>query len=602
MKRAHRIATVGVLALSVAIAPVAQAQYTANFQTNIISGVTSNWGGSYNVGSNTVADVLLIQNGGTLSSDTGYLGYEIGSSNNSAVVTDTNSVWKGGIVGVPYLYVGYSGAGNGLVISNRGRVSFSFHYIGYNSTSSNNSVLVTGPGSAWSNTFGNIVVGAHGSANSLIVSNGGQVVNSLFGYGYVGLWGSNNVVVITGSNSTWKGNDQFYVGWDGASNSVVVENGGQLTSADSVVGVDATGAHNRIVVSGTGSAWTNTGEFRFGSLGGDNYLVITNGGAVFNDSPGFMLGGSFASDNRVLVAGTGSLWSTTGGIFIGSHGGGNSLVISNGGRAVCSVGSVGSSTGNSNSVLVTGSGSIWSSGSIIAVGNQGSGNSVVVAGGSVVAAGLVIGKASATCDNFVQLDSGNIVVTNATLDAVLEVGYGKLILNGGVLQVDKLVITNSCARFIHNGGALIVGTLVLDPALDADGDGLPNGWEQSYGLDPLSANGDNGPNGDPDHDGFTNLEEFQAGTNPTNPTSNPLRVTAIAVESNDVRITWTTAGGLTNVVQAAAGGADGSYTNNFSDISSSIVVPGMSLSTTNYLDLGGATNWPARYYRIRLVP
>lgn len=42
MKRTHRIAAVGILALSVAVAPAAHAQYTANFQTNIISGVTSN--------------------------------------------------------------------------------------------------------------------------------------------------------------------------------------------------------------------------------------------------------------------------------------------------------------------------------------------------------------------------------------------------------------------------------------------------------------------------------------------------------------------------------------------------------------------------------
>jgi T5SS/PEP-CTERM-associated repeat protein len=521
------------------------AQYTLDFQTNLYVGIISNWPGSYIVGSNTIADVLLIESGGTLSSDAGCLGYEIGSSNNSAVVTGTNSVWKGGIVGVPYLYVGYSGAGNSLVISNRGRVSFSFHYIGYNSTSSNNSVLVTGAGSVWSNTFGNIYVGAHGSANSLIVSNGGQVVNSMFGYGYVGLWGSNNVVVITGSNSTWKGNDQFFVGWDGASNSVVVENGGQLMSADSEVGVDAAGAHNRIVVSGSGSVWTNTGGFTFGYHGGDNELVITNGGAVFNGLSGVMLGGPFGSDNKVLVAGTGSVWSTTGGISIGSHGDGNSLVISNGGRAVCSVGSVGSSTGNSNSVLVTGSGSIWNNGSIAYVGNQGSGNSVTVAGGSMLAAGLVIGSASVTCDNFVQLDSGSLIVTNATHDAVLEAHNGQLILNGGVLQADELVMTSDCSVFVRNGGTLIVGGVVID--------------------------------------------------------SNAFRVTSIAQEGSDIRVTWLMGPGQTNALQATTGGTDGSYTTNgFSDI---FIVPGIISvgSVTNYLDVGAATNFPTRYYRVRSV-
>ena len=46
----------------------------------------------------------------------------------------------------------------------------------------------------------------------------------------------------------------------------------------------------------------------------------------------------------------------------------------------------------------------------------------------------------------------------------------------------------------------------------------------------------------------------------------------------------------------------GSYTNNFSNLTLTIGIPGASLGTTNYLDVGGATNVPARYYRVRLVP
>jgi hypothetical protein len=63
----------------------------------------------------------------------------------------------------------------------------------------------------------------------------------------------------------------------------------------------------------------------------------------------------------------------------------------------------------------------------------------------------------------------------------------------------------------------------LDP--DSDGDGLPDGWEITNGLDPLD-NGtvnlrDGGPGdprqgaaGDPDGDGFSNLQELQNGTKP----------------------------------------------------------------------------------------
>lgn len=80
-----------------------------------------------------------------------------------------------------------------------------------------------------------------------------------------------------------------------------------------------------------------------------------------------------------------------------------------------------------------------------------------------------------------------------------------------------------------------------------------------------------------------------------------LHVTAIALESNDVRITWLTSGGQTNVVQVTNGTAVG-YTNNFSDLSPLFIIPGASDVLTNYLDVGGATNAPSRFYRVRLVP
>src|ERR1035437_6673039 len=119
-----------------------EAQYTADFQTNILSGVTNNWTGDYLVGSNTFADVLLIQSIGVLSNGYGYVGYEEASSNNSVRVSDFRSLWRN----VGSLYLGYFGGGNSLVISNRGLVISDNGFVGYNSASSNNSVLVTGNG------------------------------------------------------------------------------------------------------------------------------------------------------------------------------------------------------------------------------------------------------------------------------------------------------------------------------------------------------------------------------------------------------------------------------------------------------------------------
>ena len=103
---------------------------------------------------------------------------------------------------------------------------------------------------------------------------------------------------------------------------------------------------------------------------------------------------------------------------------------------------------------------------------------------------------------------------------------------------------------------------------------------------------------------MSNLAEFLTGTNPTNDASG-LRITSVVPQGNDMLVTWNTAGGHTNAVQATAGDASGGYnTNNFADITTSphIIVSGSGDVTTNYTEGGGAANGPSRFYRVRLVP
>jgi len=64
--------------------------------------------------------------------------------------------------------------------------------------------------------------------------------------------------------------------------------------------------------------------------------------------------------------------------------------------------------------------------------------------------------------------------------------------------------------------------------IDADGDGLPNDWETKYGLNPQDASD---AAKDLDKDGFTNLEEFQAKTDPADPKSHPEYWDSLAVAS-----------------------------------------------------------------------
>src|SRR5262249_20224075 len=76
-----------------------------------------------------------------------------------------------------------------------------------------------------------------------------------------------------------------------------------------------------------------------------------------------------------------------------------------------------------------------------------------------------------------------------------------------------------------------------------------------------------------------------------------LRIIAIERDTNDVRLTWLTAAGKTNFVQACNGNTNSGITTNFADISSPIVVPGSGAVTINYSDLGTVSNFNARYYR-----
>ena len=120
-------------------------------------------------------------------------------------------------------------------------------------------------------------------------------------------------------------------------------------------------------------------------------------------------------------------------------------------------------------------------------------------------------------------------------------------------------------------------------------------WAASYGLTGSAAL----PDADPDGDGLSNMQEFLAGTDPTNSAS-ALRITSVARQGSDILVAWTMGSGKSNALQVTSGNPGGGYaTNSFADI---FIVTNTIGTATNYLDSGGATNTPARYYRLRLMP
>lgn len=82
---------------------------------------------------------------------------------------------------------------------------------------------------------------------------------------------------------------------------------------------------------------------------------------------------------------------------------------------------------------------------------------------------------------------------------------------------------------------LLAGT---DPLLpDTDRDGLPDGWEVRYRFNPRSPAGGGERNGDPDNDGYGNLEELQLGTDPTD-RFHPFQLDAAPTTGGRIRLLW----------------------------------------------------------------
>ncbi len=89
----------------------------------------------------------------------------------------------------------------------------------------------------------------------------------------------------------------------------------------------------------------------------------------------------------------------------------------------------------------------------------------------------------------------------------------------GPRSVTYTVMTNPTgssrtASITINGVAFTVTQAGAQPTVDADGDGLVDTWETTFGLNATSPSGGDGANGDPDGDGRSNAQEQAAGTHP----------------------------------------------------------------------------------------
>ena len=85
--------------------------------------------------------------------------------------------------------------------------------------------------------------------------------------------------------------------------------------------------------------------------------------------------------------------------------------------------------------------------------------------------------------------------------------------------------------------------------MDTNGDGLPDAWQIHYfgSISSPSAR----PDADPDHDGFSNLQEYLAGTDPTDSNSF-LRLDSVEVGQTNSVISFKAVAGKTYTVLSSS--------------------------------------------------
>ena len=392
-------------------------------------------GNNLYVGSNGAFSRLVVSNGAYVEDFSGTLGFRAASSNNFALVTGSGSLWSNR----NNLTIGNLGAGNQLIISNGGLVANKFGYVGGSSSASNNSALVSGSSSVWSNQFDLYVGFLNGASNRLVIEAGGLVSCD---NGYIGESGgaSNNVALVTGPGSLWSNRTRLVVGLNGTvANRLTVSNGAVVWTGDLSSGGGVGGRSNQVLVTGSGSVWTNQS---FWSVGGSGNRVDVNNSGGLADTDGTLGGGFGSTNNTFMLAGSSSVWNNSGDLKVGDGGDANTFIASNGATVLSSNALIGasSSLGNNNFALLTGAGTLWSNQNNFTVGNFGTGNRLVVSNGATVFTG------------------GNVVLganNGADTNSVLVRGAGTRWLSGGALSTLIVGSNGSFNTMTISSGALV---------------------------------------------------------------------------------------------------------------------------------------------------
>lgn len=441
---------------------------TGNLSPDVSTIQTPNWvvGADLLVG-NIATGALNIQNGGTVTNNTGFIGFNaLGTVTVSGVDGSGNaSTWTNN----GDLVVGQDGNGT-LNISGGAQVGNADGYIGAGVGSQSNAAVSghdsSGHASTWTNT-GTLYVGESGQG-SLSIQDGGVVTSALASIGNSS-GGVGSVTVsgrdINGNASTWNNANQIYIGESGTG-TLGILNGGVTTSGQGLIGYSSGGVGAVTVsgrdINGKASIWNAANNIYVG-FSGNGTLNVVDGALVATSGAG----GAAAS------------------IYLGYMNGGTGTV------------NVSSSTGNVSSLTAT---------DRIDVGHDGTGTMTVGKGGvvsvgsdvhianGITSSGKLHLNGDATGRGIVETGS---VIREAGVTAILD-------LNGGILRA-----TRDEADFLNGFGALTVAaggawfdTNTHDIIIGTDFSGTSS--FNKMGRGQLTLTGDNS--------GFTGASTVSAGT------------------------------------------------------------------------------------------
>ena len=377
-------------------------------QSMVINSGASNYASAY-IGYHGSSNSLVVNGSSSPASlrtvGSTWIGYYEGDSNNSLRVSGSNAFYgnRDGLIAV-----GASGSGNSMVVSNGAVAKGVQIMMGYNSSSSNNSVLVTGAGSTLNLTNGTLIVGYSGSGNSLVVSDGAQV-NSF--RSYVGIYGTNNSALVTGAGSLWSNQVTVQIGtansWGSSgSGTLTVANGGTLVSR----GTDPYNPSAQGITLGNDSS-LNVGRF------GTNDTA----GSIITPSIQFSSGAVNASINfnQRDTATLGANISDSGNGRINQLGSGTSILT-------------GDNSGFSGVTTI--------SAGVLQVGNGGTGGNL--------GSGSVVDNASLVVNRSDTLTLGNNISGSGS---VTQAGVGMTVLSGNNSYSGKTTVSAGTLEFASTG-------------------------------------------------------------------------------------------------------------------------------------------------------